>query len=104
MVAVLRNPYLPLLGIGAGVVMALVLARKMDIIPGMNEVAYGAGSAAVQAVDSVLQGSVESAGLLVGIPKTNKTQCQKDVEAGRMWDASFSCPAKDFLGAVWDRI
>ncbi|SOD41601.1 hypothetical protein [Nitrosovibrio sp. Nv4] len=106
MVAVL-NPYrayLPLLGVGAGVVLAIYLARKANIIPSFNEIAYNTGSAAVEAVDSVLTGTVEATGAIFGIPKTDKTQCQRDIEAGHMWDASFSCPARDFLGAAWDRL
>ncbi|WP_295375633.1 hypothetical protein [uncultured Pseudacidovorax sp.] len=54
---------------------------------------------------NVAAGTVEGIGLAVGIPRTNQTQCQQDLAAGRYWAASFSCPAGDYLGglgsAVW---
>ncbi len=43
--------------------------------------------------------AVQSAGELVGIPRTNQTQCQQDLAAGNWWDASFSCPAGTFISA-----
>ncbi len=46
-------------------------------------------------------GTVIGVGKAVGIPQTNQTQCQKDLAAGNWWDASFSCPASDFLGAAY---
>jgi hypothetical protein len=33
----------------------------------------------------------------VGVPPTNLTACQRAIAEGRTWDASFACPAKDFL-------
>jgi hypothetical protein len=45
-------------------------------------------------------GTIEGIGLAVGIPRTNMTQCEADRAAGRWWDASFSCPAGDFLSAI----
>lgn len=44
-------------------------------------------------------GAIEGIGLAVGIPRTNMTKCEQDKAAGRWWDASFSCPAGDFLSS-----
>ena len=41
---------------------------------------------------------------LVGIPDTNKTQCERDKAAGNTWDASFSCAAGDFLSYAWGKV
>lgn len=53
-----------------------------------------AGAFGDQAVEAV-----QSAGELVGIPRTNQTQCQQDLAAGRWLAASFSCPAGTFISA-----
>lgn len=83
--------------------LAMILARKVDLLPPVATMAQGVAAGAVDAVDGVLSGTVIGLGTLVGIPATNKTQCQKDIANGDMWEASFSCPAKDFLSAAWDR-
>ena len=44
-------------------------------------------------------GAVEGIGLAVGIPRTDVSKCAQDKAAGRWWDASFSCPAGDFLSS-----
>lgn len=54
----------------------------------------------IDAVGGAATGTVVGLGEVVGVPKTNMTQCQQDMAAGRTWDASFSCPAKDFLKYV----
>ena len=46
-------------------------------------------------------GAVEGVGQSVGVPATDATQCAADLAAGRMWRASFSCPAGKFIGAVF---
>jgi hypothetical protein len=60
------------------------------------------GGAAVDLVNGIVSGSVVSAGALVGIPATNETECEKAKREGRTWDASFACPAKDFISYVWN--
>lgn len=95
--------YLPVMGIGAGVVLALIMARKISLIPPVADLASGAASVVVDVADGALRGTVEGLGLVIGIPKTDLNKCQRDVQNGDMWEASFSCPAKTFLGAAWDR-
>ena len=64
-------------------------------------VAGKAAAAAVGAVGDAAVGTVKGIGSLVGVPDTNMTQCQKDLAAGNWWDASFSCPAGDYLSAAY---
>ena len=59
------------------------------------------GSAAVQAVDGAAKGVIETIGQVVGIPVTSETECERAKREGRTWDASFACPAGDFLGYVF---
>lgn len=65
--------------------------------------AAAAGQAVGAAVVDAGAGVVVGIGQAVGIPQTSASQCRADLDAGRLWDASFSCPAGDFLGALLDR-
>lgn len=57
----------------------------------------GAVSGAVDMADKVVSSPVLAIGDAVGLPRTNETECQKAIREGRTWDASFACPAGDFL-------
>jgi hypothetical protein len=83
----------------AGGVVAAAVAYFMW--KGPKSVGYEIGSGAVDFVDGVVTGTVETIGEAVGIPKTNKTQCEIDKANGDTWNASFSCPASDFLSYLW---
>lgn len=64
------------------------------------------GSAAGAVVDTVTKpaaGVVLGVGDAVGVPRTNETECEKAKREGRTLDASFACPAGDFLGYAWNR-
>lgn len=50
---------------------------------------------------AVISEGVLAIGSAVGIPRTSKTKCQQDLDAGRWLDASFSCPAGTFIGSVF---
>lgn len=54
----------------------------------------------VRVAGEVATGAVKGVGQVLGIPDTNKTQCQQDLAAGRYWDASFSCPAGDYVAGI----
>lgn len=45
---------------------------------------------------------VQGAGEAIGVPRTNMTECEKAKAEGRTWDASFACPAGDFIKYLWD--
>ncbi len=61
------------------------------------------GTAAVDLTNGVIAGTVTAAGDIVGIPKTNLSECDKAKAEGRTWDASFACPAGDFLYYWWNK-
>lgn len=58
---------------------------------------WSAASAGLQTVNNAAGNAVQSAGELVGIPRTNETECQKALREGRTWDASFACDAGTFI-------
>ncbi|HEY0955908.1 MAG TPA: hypothetical protein VGE36_14185 [Roseateles sp.] len=60
------------------------------------------GGAAVDLANGVITGTVTGIGEVIGIPKTNMTECERAKAEGRTWDASFACPAGDFLRYVWN--
>jgi hypothetical protein len=80
---------------------AVAAAALYVIWKGPKAAAAQIGGAAVDAVDGVIGGVVVGIGERVGIPQTNLTECQKAQAEGRTWDASFACPAADFLRYVW---
>lgn len=83
-------------GIGAAVAL-YALTRK--------GAAQAAGEAlASTAVDTVVgagTGVVLGVGDAVGIQRTNMTECERAKAEGRTWDASFACPAGNFLKYVF---
>ncbi len=60
-----------------------------------------AASAAVGVVNDAAAGVVVGIGQAVGIPATNDSACEKAKREGRTWDASFACPAGDFIGYLF---
>lgn len=52
---------------------------------------------AIKSVKAVGEGIVVGAGEAIGIPPTDATRCEADIASGATWDASFDCPAQDFL-------
>lgn len=65
--------------------------------------AQGITTGIIDGIGGAGAGVVVGIGETVGIPKTNLTQCQQDMASGRTWDASFSCPAGDFIKYVTGR-
>jgi hypothetical protein len=49
----------------------------------------------------VAGGLVEGIGEGLGIPRTNQSQCERDLADGKLWDASFSCPAGTFIKGIF---
>lgn len=90
----ITTPYL----IAGGAVLAGLLWASSK---GAKETGAAIGKAGVDLVDGVIGGTVVGAGTLLGIPATNLTECEKAKRDGRTWDASFACPAGDFLKYVW---
>lgn len=57
----------------------------------------GAATAVVNAAGDVAAGTVVGIGQAFGIPATSETECEKAKREGRTLDASFACPAGEFL-------
>lgn len=76
---------------------AVLLALLYVATKGAQATGEAIGSGAVDMATGVLSGVVQGAGTVVGIPPTDKTECQKAMAEGRTWDASFACPAGTFL-------
>jgi hypothetical protein len=81
------SPVTLLLGVGL-VGAAWYVAKK-----GVTEAAAGA----VGAVGNAAGGAVLGVGDVLGVPRTNETECERAIREGRTWDASFACPAGRFL-------
>lgn len=88
-------PYL----IAGGAVLAVLLWTGSKGAKGTGQ---AIGGAVVDLTNGVITGTVTSAGELFGIPVTNMTECEKAKAEGRTLDASFACPAGDFLKYVFN--
>lgn len=79
-----------LIGVGVAALVVLYLVKKKGA-------AVAAGTAVGAAVVDAAAGVVVGIGSGLGIPATNMSECEKAKAEGRTWDASFACPASDFL-------
>ena len=100
--------HLPLIGgaalLLAGVYMLVKLKNAVgNAVSDPAALAENAATGAVNIASSAAAGVVTGAGLVLGVPKTDLTQCQKDQAAGDTWAASFSCPASDFISYWWNK-
>lgn len=89
---------MPYLVAGGAVAAALLWAASR----GAKETGQTIGATTVHLVDGVLSGGVIEGAKLFGLPATNMTECEKAKAEGRTLDASFKCPAKDFLSYLWN--
>lgn len=64
----------------------------------------GVAQSAVTALGNVAVGGVKGVAQTVGIPDTNADQCQTDLKAGKIWDASFSCTAGTYLKGLFNKV
>lgn len=66
---------------------------------GLEGAAEAAAKAAANLAKGAATGAVKGVANIAGIPDTNAGECKKAIADGRLWDASFACPAGDFLKA-----
>lgn len=92
----MKLPYI-VAGLAVGAAVLWVMSKG-----GAKEAGEAIGGALVDATDGVLKGTVTSVGQLAGIPATSMTECEKAKAEGRTLDASFACPATDFLKYVFN--
>ena len=64
----------------------------------------GATAAVAGAAVDAAAGVVVGIGQTIGIPATSETECEKAKREGRTLDASFACPAGDFLSYTWNNL
>lgn len=83
--------------IGTAVITAVAAALYLIAKKGVA----GAAAGAVGAAADVASGAVVGIGQIFGIPATNETECERAKREGRTLDASFACPAGDFIGWAW---
>ena len=81
---------------------AVAAALLWSMSRGAQQTGQAIGGAAVDLVNGVLSGAVVGVSQAVGIPPTNRSQCEIDKANGDTWKASFSCPAGEFLRYLWD--
>ncbi len=85
----------------AAVVVGLLLWRaRGGTAAGLGD---AVGGAVVDAAGGVVGGVAQGIGDAVGVPRTDQSECDRALSEGRYWDASFACPASDYIGAVWGR-
>jgi hypothetical protein len=64
--------------------------------------AQAVGTAAGSAVVDAAAGSVIGVGDALGLPRTDANACAAALADGRWWEASYLCPAGDFIGGVFN--
>src|SRR6218665_3914198 len=90
----------PTISVSPLAVLALLAVAGIGLYVAKKGVA-GAAAGAVAAAGEAAVGTVTGIGQLVGIPLTNETECEKAKREGRTWDASFACPASNFIGYLF---
>lgn len=87
---------------GAAALAAWWIWKRGGLAAAAGDAASAAAGAAVNMVDGVITGAVEGIGQTIGVPKTDVSECERAKAEGRTWDASFACPAGDFLKYVFN--
>lgn len=96
----------PIYVIAGGAVLAVGILAYMKTREGSGSLAYDFGSGLVETaydvVDGIVSTPILAAGDAIGVPRTSMTECEKAKAEGRTWDASFACPAVDFIKYWWN--
>jgi hypothetical protein len=88
----------------AAVLLALWVKKKGGLGAAAADAGAAAGDAVVQFGGGVVSGVALGIGDAIGVPRTNMTECERALAEGRTLDASFACPAGDFLSHQWNRL
>jgi hypothetical protein len=76
-------------------------ASTGDTLP--SSIGQGAGVVVGQAAASVIPGVVIGIGDVIGIPRTDMTECQRAVAERTWWAASSRCSVSNFLRGITGR-
>lgn len=84
-----------------GGLLILQVIKSAGDMPGTGQ-AMGAGVTGL--VGGVATGAVLGVGDVLGVPRTNQSQGQAELDAGDYWNASFHLPAGEFISGAWNRL
>ena len=84
-------------GVGVAALALLIIVKKKGAAAAVGQ---DLGEAAANAAGGLMAGAAEGLGDQIGVPRTDMTECERAKAEGRTWDASFACPAGDFLGYI----
>lgn len=85
--------------LAAGAVIGLIIVKKN--FPGAIA---DAAAGAVGVIGEAVGGVVIGVGDVLGVPRTDETECERAMREGRTLDASFACPAGTWLKYVWNKV
>lgn len=88
------------LALAAAAVAAIAYVVKKNGGFSIQGVAADAAGALLGAAGDAASGAVLGIGDVLGLPRTDMTECERALAEGRTWDASFSCPAGTFIGSL----
>lgn len=90
-----------LVAIGAAAIVAAWVLYRVTASAGavVGKVGQVAGQVA-DAGGTIVAAPILGAGDVLGLPRTSRTACDQAKAEGRVWDASFACPALEFLGYI----
>lgn len=92
-----ENKFMIYGALAAAVALYIIVKKKGGLVNVAADAGTTAGEAAVAAAGGFVAGASESIGDGLGVPRTNLTACEQAKAEGRTLDASFACPAGDFL-------
>ena len=70
---------------------------------GVRGAANTAARGSVNAVWGAMEGFIHGASDVVGIPTPERAACELAKAEGRTWDASWACPAGEFMQWIFTR-
>lgn len=94
--AAIKPVHLAALALVAGAALFVILRAP-------KQTGQALGGAAVDLVGGIMSGAVVGIGEAVGVPETAPDRCAAAKAAGDTWEASFACPAGDFVSWWWGK-
>lgn len=100
----IKNDAIIIAGIAIALLVAGWYAKKKiaDAAAVVGEFAGEAWDVAAQVTDTAIAAPVLATGDVLGVPRTNMTECERAKAEGRTLDASFACPAGDFISYIFN--
>lgn len=86
--------------IGGGVLLALGVVYIVG--RGAGKVAEDVSRTAVNVAGGVVKGTVDGVSDAIGLQVPERSACDKAKAEGNTWEASFACPAGEFVGYLFN--